>query len=104
MKPLFWISYIFLVFVLFNEEDIEYKGEMVINLWGGFQDEQKTLEWNEDTLVNVFSVTKGITAICVLMLIDKGQIDINNVMVIKALKDTLNRVFHKMWHRRAISV
>lgn len=56
---------------------IEYKGEMVINLWGGFQDEQKTLEWNEDTLVNVFSVTKGITAICVLMLIDKGQIDIN---------------------------
>ena len=56
---------------------IEYNGETVVNLWGGFQDADQTKEWREDTLVNVFSVTKGITAICVSQLIDQGKLDPN---------------------------
>jgi len=43
---------------------IEHKGEVVVNLWGGYKDEKKTQEWRQDTLVNVWSVTKGITATC----------------------------------------
>ena len=33
---------------------IEHKGEMIVNLWGGHQDANKTIAWEEDTLINVF--------------------------------------------------
>ena len=54
---------------------IEHKGEMIVNLWGGHQDANKTIAWEEDTLVNVFSVTKGVTATCISRLIDQDQLD-----------------------------
>ncbi len=56
---------------------IEHKGKMIINLWGGYQDAKKTKAWEEDTLVNVFSVTKGVTATCISRLIDQGKLDPN---------------------------
>ena len=54
---------------------IEHQGKIIVNLWGGHQDFNKTKEWTEDTLVNVFSVTKGITATCISRLIDQGKLD-----------------------------
>ena len=36
---------------------------------------EKTKLWEEDTLVNVFSVTKGVTATCISRLIDQGKLD-----------------------------
>ena len=54
---------------------IECQGEMIVNLWGGHQDAKKTKVWEEETLVNVFSVTKGVTATCISRLIDQGQLD-----------------------------
>ena len=54
---------------------IERKGEMIVNLWGGHQDANKTKAWEEDTLVNVFSVTKGVTATCISRLIDQDRLD-----------------------------
>jgi CubicO group peptidase (beta-lactamase class C family) len=56
---------------------IEHKGEIVVNLWGGYQDKKKTKEWKENTLVNVWSVTKGVTATCISRLIDQGKLDPN---------------------------
>ena len=50
---------------------IEHQGKIIINLWGGHQDLNKTKAWEEDTLVNVFSVTKGVTATCISRLIDQ---------------------------------
>ncbi|MFT7367152.1 MAG: CubicO group peptidase (beta-lactamase class C family), partial [Oceanospirillaceae bacterium] len=55
---------------------VEYRGEMVINLWGGYQDAAKTRLWQEDTLVNVFSVTKGIVATCIARLVEEKRLDI----------------------------
>ena len=55
---------------------IEYQGEMVVNLWGGYQDASKKKTWEEDTIVNVFSTTKGVTATCIAKLIDEGLLDI----------------------------
>jgi CubicO group peptidase (beta-lactamase class C family) len=49
-------------------------GELVVNLWGG----QRTpggAEWTEDTLVNVFSTTKGFVATALAMLADRGLLD-----------------------------
>ena len=56
---------------------IEHQGKIIINLWGGYQDKEKTKLWEEDTLVNVFSVTKGVTATCISRLIDQGKLDLS---------------------------
>ena len=56
---------------------IEHKGEMVVNLWGGHKNAARSMEWEEDTLVNVWSVTKGVTATCIAVLIDRGLLDPN---------------------------
>ena len=55
---------------------VEVQGEKVIDLWGGHLDHSKSKAWEENTLVNVFSTTKGIAAICLLQLIEKGLLDI----------------------------
>lgn len=49
--------------------------EVLIDLWGGWFDEEKTTPWNEDTLVPVFSTSKTMVALCALILIDRGQLD-----------------------------
>ncbi len=56
---------------------IEYQGEMVVNLWGGYKDREKTQPWREDTIMNVFSTTKAITATCILQLVERGKLDLN---------------------------
>jgi CubicO group peptidase (beta-lactamase class C family) len=50
-------------------------GEVVVDLWGGYQDEAKTTEWQRDTLVNVWSTTKTMTFLIALMLADRGELD-----------------------------
>ena len=54
---------------------VEHEGELVVNLWGGHQDALRTSPWQEDTLVNVWSVTKGVTATCIAKLINDGLLD-----------------------------
>lgn len=39
-----------------------HDGEKVVDLWGGYRDADRTAPWTEDTLVLVFSATKGIAA------------------------------------------
>jgi CubicO group peptidase (beta-lactamase class C family) len=50
-------------------------GEPVVDLWGGHLDAEKTMPWQEDTIINVWSTTKTMTALCALMLADRGEID-----------------------------
>lgn len=51
------------------------EGETVIDLWGGWKDAAKTEAWEEDTIVNVYSTTKTMAALTMLMLADRGEID-----------------------------
>ncbi|KAK1977219.1 beta-lactamase [Colletotrichum cereale] len=53
---------------------VNIDGEEVINIWGGYADAKRSRLWNEDTIVNVFSTTKTISALAVLLLIDDGQL------------------------------
>lgn len=55
---------------------VSLNGELVVDIWGGFSDSAKTKPWEKDTLVNVFSTTKVITALCIHLLVDKGLIDV----------------------------
>lgn len=50
-------------------------GEPVVDLWGGLRDPARQLPWQRDTLVNVWSVTKGVVALAVAMLAERGQLD-----------------------------
>jgi CubicO group peptidase (beta-lactamase class C family) len=50
-------------------------GKLVVDLWGGFANPESGREWTADTLVNIWSTTKGVTAACFAMLVDRGQID-----------------------------
>jgi len=52
-------------------------GKPVVDLWAGHADREKTRPWTRDTLVNVYSTTKGVTAICAHRLADKGLLDID---------------------------
>jgi CubicO group peptidase (beta-lactamase class C family) len=54
-----------------------YEGQTVVDLWGGFTNSARIRAWERDTLVNVFSTTKMATALCVLLLADRGQIDLD---------------------------
>ena len=49
-------------------------GELVVDLWGGTIDDAGT-PWAEDTIINVWSTTKTMTALCMLMLADRGELD-----------------------------
>jgi len=55
---------------------IEYRGEMLVDLWGGYKDAARTQRWQQDTIVNVWSVTKGVAAICAARLIEQGKLDL----------------------------
>ena len=48
---------------------------MVVDLWGGWADVAKTRPWEKDTIVNVYSTTKTMTALCALILADRGELD-----------------------------
>ncbi|HTQ16227.1 serine hydrolase domain-containing protein [Mycobacterium sp.] len=54
---------------------IDIDGELVVDMWGGYVDRAKTRQWNQDTIVNVFSSTKNVTSLAALLLIDRGQLD-----------------------------
>src|SRR5258708_36726498 len=51
-------------------------GRCVVDLWAGHADKAKTRPWNRDTLVNVYSTTKVITAIWAHRLGDPGKLDL----------------------------
>jgi len=52
-------------------------GEQVVDIWAGHVDEARTQPWQRDTIVNVFSTTKTMTALCALMLADRGELDLH---------------------------
>jgi CubicO group peptidase (beta-lactamase class C family) len=53
---------------------VYFQGEKVIDLWGGFTDRDQSLSWQADTLVNVYSASKGIAAFAFAILVDEGKI------------------------------
>jgi CubicO group peptidase (beta-lactamase class C family) len=56
---------------------ITVDGKTVVDLWGGWIDEERTRPWERDTLANVYSSTKGITAIAAHQLVDQGKLDLD---------------------------
>lgn len=53
------------------------EGELIVDLWGGWRDPIGVLPWGRDTLVNSFSVGKGVLAILLAHLQHAGAIDVD---------------------------
>jgi CubicO group peptidase (beta-lactamase class C family) len=51
--------------------------EMVVDLWGGWADEARTVPWAENTITCVFSTTKTMTTLAALVLVDRGELDLD---------------------------
>jgi CubicO group peptidase (beta-lactamase class C family) len=51
-------------------------GRPVVDIWAGWMDAGRTRRWERDTLVAVFSVGKAMTTLCVLILVERGEIDL----------------------------
>ncbi len=52
-------------------------GRPVVDLWGGYKDAARAESWERDTIVCVYSVTKGLTALSVHMLVERGLLDLD---------------------------
>src|SRR6184192_1428445 len=56
---------------------VHLDGEPVVDLWGGYADAEGTRPWERDTITCVFSTTKTMTALCALVLADRGELDLD---------------------------
>jgi CubicO group peptidase (beta-lactamase class C family) len=52
-------------------------GELVVDLWGGSADEEAETCWGERTIALLFSGTKGVVATCMLVLVERGLLDLD---------------------------
>lgn len=52
-------------------------GVPVVDIWGGYADAARTVAWERDTITNVWSTTKTMTALCALILADRGVLDLD---------------------------
>jgi CubicO group peptidase (beta-lactamase class C family) len=56
---------------------VQVGGRPVVDLWGGSRDAAGEQPWQRDTLVNVWSTTKGVVALCAHLLVDRGLLDLD---------------------------
>jgi CubicO group peptidase (beta-lactamase class C family) len=52
-------------------------GRPVVDVWGGMADRAAGRPWRQDTIAGIFSGTKGLVATCVLMLIERGALELD---------------------------
>ena len=56
---------------------LDLDGDILVDMWGGFRDQDRTVPWTQDTITNVWSTTKTITSLAALMLVDRGELDVD---------------------------
>jgi len=56
---------------------VSIEGRNVIDVWGGWQDAERTIPWGRDTVACFFSSTKGVVALLALQLVDRGLLDLD---------------------------
>jgi CubicO group peptidase (beta-lactamase class C family) len=50
-------------------------GRVITDLWGGVADQESGAPWLQDTIINTWSLTKTMTALSALLLIERGELD-----------------------------
>lgn len=57
---------------------IQVGGKTVVDIWGGVKDAHGHAPWQRDTLVNAYCTIKPITAVAVLMLVERGRLGLDD--------------------------
>lgn len=52
-------------------------GDLVVDIWGGHQDVARTVPWERDTIINVWSTTKTMTCLSALVLASRSLLDVD---------------------------
>src|SRR5262245_25529735 len=52
-------------------------GECVVELWAGHADPARARAWRRDTIVHLYSATKGMSALCALRLVERGALELD---------------------------
>jgi CubicO group peptidase (beta-lactamase class C family) len=60
---------------------VTLNGEPRVDIWGGYKDTARTQPWERNTIVNVFSTTKTMTALCALILADRGELNLHSPVI-----------------------
>ncbi len=55
---------------------LDIDGEVLVDIWGGHRDTDRTVEWTSDTINNVWSTTKTVTSLAALVLVERGLLDV----------------------------
>ncbi|GBD24121.1 Esterase EstB [bacterium HR29] len=53
------------------------ENRVVVDLWGGWMDAERTRPWGPDTIVNTYSTTKGIVATLFHRIAERGLVDLD---------------------------
>jgi CubicO group peptidase (beta-lactamase class C family) len=56
---------------------VDVDGDRVVDLWGGHRDAARTQPWRRDTITNVWSISKTVTSLAALLLVDAGELDVH---------------------------
>jgi CubicO group peptidase (beta-lactamase class C family) len=56
---------------------VVHQGRLVADVWAGHQDEARTIPWERDTIINVWSTTKTMTNLSALILAAAGELDLD---------------------------
>jgi CubicO group peptidase (beta-lactamase class C family) len=56
---------------------VDIDGKNVVDIWAGHKDNDQSVEWEKDTIINVFSCSKTVTNLAVLIAHDRGLLDVN---------------------------
>lgn len=57
---------------------VYHDGQIVADCWGGWRNSSRSAPWSRETIVNAMSVTKAMAAISVHILIDRGQLGLDD--------------------------
>ena len=60
---------------------VYHRGKKVVDLWGGYASRDTKAEWVDDTMVPIFSSTKGISAMALYTLASREELDLNEKVV-----------------------
>lgn len=59
---------------------IMLEGKTCLDIWGGMADPDCERSWERETVCTVFSSTKGATALCAHLLVDRGEIELHEMV------------------------
>jgi CubicO group peptidase (beta-lactamase class C family) len=54
---------------------VVHRGRLVVDLWGGYKDEARSVPLGRSDLFNLWSTAKGLSALCVAIAADRGLLD-----------------------------